>query len=163
MKKLLILLSLVNIVLCSVLISREEKQVTIYKFINNDYSEKKNDSLDKSSLKKFIEDANLRFPEVVYAQCLIESGNLKSNLSKSNNNLLGMKHPGQRATASKGDVNGYAHFDNWRMCILDYAIWQTKFARNCSTREEYLDLLSRVYASDKNYIRKIMVLIDNGI
>lgn len=160
MKKLLILLSLVNIVLCCVILSREEKQVVIYKLTTNHYSEKNNDSLHKSSLKEFIEKANVRFPEVVYAQCLIESGHLKSNLSKTNNNLLGMKHPKQRATASKGVKNGFAHFENWKMCILDYAIWQAKFAKNCTNQEEYLELLSRVYASDKNYRDKIISLID---
>jgi flagellum-specific peptidoglycan hydrolase FlgJ len=71
-----------------------------------------------------------------------------------------MKHPGQRATASNGSKNGYADFDNWKLCIIDYAIWQTKFAKSCTNQDEYLDFLSRVYASDKNYRNKIISLID---
>lgn len=151
---------LLNIVLCSSVLLKENKKFVMYKTITNNYVEKTNDSLCEDSLSKFINDANLRFPEVVYAQCIIESAHLKSNLSKNNNNLLGMKHPGQRATASIGKKNGYAHFVSWKMCILDYAIWQTKFAKSCNTQDDYLDLLSRVYASDKNYRNKIISLIN---
>jgi flagellum-specific peptidoglycan hydrolase FlgJ len=65
-----------------------------------------------------------------------------------------MKHPAQRFTLSLGKKNGYASYRNWVYSILDYALWQQRYAA-ALTEEEYLAYLSRVYASDTHYVTKI--------
>lgn len=130
----------------------------IYKITVQNKGENKDD-LQREIVLSFIKKINIKFPEVVLAQCILESANFKSRLYKSNNNLLGMKHPKQRPTMSLGQKNGYANFDSWKNCIIDYAIWQSKFARGIRNEKDYLEYLAGVYASDKNYKIKLSSLI----
>ena len=112
-------------------------------------------------VKNIIDRLNLKHPDIVLAQCILESGRFESGLTKTNNNLLGMKHPAQRPTLSKGKKNGFAHFDSWEDCIVDYAIWQSIYTRKLS-RDEYLDYLSTIYDCNKNY-KSIVIDILNGL
>src|SRR5204862_260391 len=41
-------------------------------------------------------------PEEVYAQMMLESGNLKSNILNKTNNMLGMRYPYRRKTMATG-------------------------------------------------------------
>lgn len=101
----------------------------------------------------FIEKLNIQHPNIVYAQMRLESGNYESNLAKNNNNYFGMKQPYHRRTLSIGETNGYATYESWVHSIIDYALWQKKYAYNLSEQEYYEKLSS--YASDKDYIDKV--------
>lgn len=96
----------------------------------------------------------IEHPTIVFAQILLETGYLTSDLFISNNNMFGMKVSGSRATTSNQIVNGYKFYPNWRESLIDYALLQMAFYRNIS-EEEYLKRLSSSYASDPNYIKKI--------
>jgi uncharacterized FlgJ-related protein len=160
MKKLLLVTNLITIAICIYAFSSREQKV-FKKVVNYSFVVKhKEEKLTLDNARKFIEKINVRFPDVVLAQCIIESGNFQSNLSKTNNNLLGMKQPGQRPTMSFEPKRGYANFDTWKHCIIDYAFWQARYVRNCNTEDEYLDYLARNYASDKNYRNKIISVIN---
>lgn len=108
-----------------------------------------NDSIVVEVLNK----VGIQHPHIVYAQMRLESGNYKSGLAKSNENLFGMKHPNVRATLSIGSKNGYACYRNWCYGVLDYALWQRVYARDL-TEDEYLEMLSE-YAEDEEYIEKV--------
>lgn len=108
----------------------------------------------------FIEESGIQHPYIALAQMKIESGNYQSNIAKTNNNYFGMRHPAQRLTVSLGNKNGYARYRNWAYSILDYALWQRRYAWNL-TEEEYLTKLSNTYAEDPNYIAKVKNISKN--
>ena len=64
--------------------------------------------LSKENLWVEIKECNIKFPEIVFAQALLESGELKSTVTKLNNNLFGMKYPYKRNTTAVGVRKGYA-------------------------------------------------------
>lgn len=153
--------NIIILLLLSYIVFRPSKEIIINKeFITYKVTLQKDTiPLNQESVHKFIEGINLKFPEVVLAQTLLESGNFQAKNVSTNNNLFGMKHPRQRPTLSLGIKNGYANFESWRHSIADYAIWQSKFGRKCKTQEEYLNLLANIYASDSNYKKKLLNLI----
>lgn len=104
----------------------------------------------------------IKFPNIVFAQSLIETGHFTSDLLHTENNLFGMKYPRSRKTTSSGmSESGYASYEKWSDSVKDYSLWQKSVLRNKKdiTEEEYLRLLSRIYAEDKNYVKKIKWLI----
>lgn len=111
------------------------------------------DSLALSLMK----DLSMQHPHIVLAQMKLESGHYQSKLAKENNNYFGMRHPAQRLTVSVKSKNGYAHYRNWCYSVLDYALWQRRYAYNLS-EDDYLTKLSNVYAEDKEYTSKIKSL-----
>jgi uncharacterized FlgJ-related protein len=115
----------------------------------------------KDSVYNFIIKLNIKHSDIVFAQSILESGHLESKIFKSNNNLFGMKHPKIRATVSLGSKNGHAYYENWKMSIIDYALWQASFARKKNEKEFY-KYLKNVYAKDSLYIDKIKKIV-NGI
>ena len=103
---------------------------------------------------------NVEHSHVVFAQMRLESGNFKSDLAKNNDNFFGMKYPRQRATVAQGNDRGYAYYRSWSYSVLDYAIWQRRYASGL-TEEEYLEMLSEKYAEDKAYVRKVKSIADS--
>ena len=103
-----------------------------------------------------IQQLNIQHPDIVYCQYQLESGSGTSQLSISNNNLFGMRCPKLRPTTSVC-INGWAAYPSWRESVIDYALWQSCYARNLTT-EEYYSKLGRVYATDSNYVNKLKYL-----
>ena len=107
-----------------------------------------------------LDTLNVEHPHIVFAQMRLESGNFKSDLAKNNDNFFGMKYPRQRATVAQGNDRGYAYYRSWSYSVLDYAIWQRRYASGL-TEEEYLEMLSEKYAEDKAYVRKVKSIADS--
>ena len=103
---------------------------------------------------------NVEHPHIVFAQMRLESGNFKSDLAKNNDNFFGMKYPRQRATMAQGVDRGYAYYRSWSYSVLDYAIWQRRYASGL-TEDEYFEMLSEKYAEDKAYVRKVKSIADS--
>lgn len=129
--------------------------------------------LTPQHLKEEIENHRILCPDEVYAQIMLESGNLHSFLVKKTNNLLGMRYPFKRTTKAIGiylpaekrivigdqksllryhDQNHYAVYSNWQECVADYKCWQDE---NFKLKDRYLTFLASVYAEDVNYGKKI--------
>ena len=105
----------------------------------------------------------IQHPDIVMAQCIEESGHFTSRLFVDGHNCTGMKVLCTRPTLAVGVLYGHACFNSWYKCLVDYALWQTAFARNLS-RDEYLVYLDRVYAEKKNYSQRIKAIIKtNGL
>lgn len=100
----------------------------------------------------------IEHPDIVFAQCIEESGNFKSQLFLQGNNCLGMKVPSLRPTKAVGAIYGHARFQSWKDCIADYAIWQSVTARRLS-RDEYFALLDRIYAEKEGYSNRLKAII----
>ena len=119
--------------------------------------------LTPENLRSFIKTLNLARPDIVYAQAMLETGNLTSKLVKTNNNLFGMKVPYSRAKVSVKNHSRYSYFERttlegWQMSVIDYALWQSRYA-NYKSKKDYFDYLSRHYAEDPNYVRKLKDII----
>jgi uncharacterized FlgJ-related protein len=95
----------------------------------------------------------IKYPEVVFAQAVLESGHFKSTVFKSNNNLFGMKYPKVRETLATGSNRGYATFYSWKDSVKDYKMWQDRFIqkRSISNRNEYLIYLDKIYCQTTGY------------
>lgn len=110
--------------------------------------------LTKENLYQEIVKQDFKFPKVVMAQFILESGHLTSFLTAENNNISGMKHPKVRETTATKEQNGYAYFETWQDCVKDRRLWESEKVRSFD-KDEYLSFLGDVYAEDPNYISKI--------
>lgn len=112
------------------------------------------DTITESKLLSLIKELNIAHPKIVITQAKLESANFKSKLFKHNNNLFGMKYPKIRKTTAIGVNRNHAVYLNWRESVIDYKIWQDKYASKYKSKNEYLRYLKR-YAQDVNYVEKI--------
>ena len=103
-----------------------------------------------------IQKTGIKFPDVVFAQAVLETGHFTSKLFKNANNLFGMKMPRKRETLAVGkESRGFAVFSHWTSSVNDYFLWQENILnkREIKTKNDYLALLNRIYAEDTKYVR----------
>ena len=120
------------------------------------------ESITKESLYEQIMKYGIKFPDVVFAQAVLESGQFTSKLFKSANNLFGMKIPTKRESSAIGQTkSGYSKYDDWNFSVYDYFLWQDYMFKKKSdlTKKEYLALLGKVYAEDKRYVSSLKRVI----
>lgn len=110
--------------------------------INLDKINKNEDLLTKESLMKEIIKNNIKFPEIVYAQAILETGHLKSYNCRVRHNLFGF-YNGKR----------YLEFKNWKECIKFKKLWQDKKYKGGSY---YRFLNGLPYAEDSLYCKKLL-------
>lgn len=107
-----------------------------------------------------ILEQGLEFPDIVFAQAVLESGNFNSRIAKKNNNLFGMRQPTKRPTTSTGTQYGYATYDSWRESIMDYMLFQQMiFSKHKFTRQSYLRYINKYYSTTKGYTTRLMRVI----
>lgn len=133
-------------------ISEETKAIIINQSI-------KENEFSSDRLKEYISELNIKFPHIVYAQARLESGNFKSQIFKTNNNLFGMKIARKRPTTNKGEENGHAYYDNWKESVQDYAFFQAAYLNDIKTESEYLQYLNANYAGSSNYVNLLNDII----
>lgn len=106
------------------------------------------DSVNVHNIQMNIWALPFKYKDIVVAQSILESGWFKSNNFKVNNNLFGMRYPHTRVTCSDSAINGYAHYSNWHMSVVDYYLLQsvTEDVNPTHSREEYFRYLDRVYS-----------------
>jgi len=116
------------------------------------------DNVTKEKLYEQIIKFGIKFPDIVFAQAMIESGELTSKLFKTANNMFGMRFPSIRETTAQGKTSsGYSRYEDWNFGVYDYFLWQDHMLRNRDeiTKSQYFSLLGRVYAEDPNYVSKV--------
>jgi uncharacterized FlgJ-related protein len=121
-------------------------------------------SLTHELLYEQINQKNIKFPDIVFAQAVLESGHFKAPLFISQNNLFGMKVPKKRETTAINKGNkGYAKYLDWDSSIDDYLLWQQFTLKNKSqlSKTQYLSLLGKIYAKDKNYVSTLKKVMSN--
>lgn len=113
----------------------------------------------KENLMIVIKKYGIRFPDIVMAQAELETGHFTSRSFTRYNNLFGMKMAKSRLTVATGERYGHARYDHWTYSVMDYALFQSTFARKIRTRKGYMRYLGRNYASDERYIDKLTKLL----
>jgi len=95
-----------------------------------------------SEVAKEIKEQNIKFPKIVLAQALHETGNFKcKSCSLDRNNLFGFRYKKK-----------YLEFDNWEESVAYYARWQSRHYKG----GDYYEFLKDVgYATDPEYINRL--------
>ena len=93
---------------------------------------------------------DVKYPHIVYAQAVLETGHFKSDLCLNGNNLFGLYD---------SKKHRYYTFDHWKDCIIAYKeMIQYKYKDG----DDYLNFLKEIgYAEDPEYICKLKKLIKN--
>lgn len=119
------------------------------------------------SLIIYIERLGIKHPDIVYAQAILETGEFTSPIFKENNNLFGMKYVKDfksrypRPTTAIGSQFGHAVYNNWRLSVDDYQLWQDMFKKTpIESESDYLQLLDSRYAVPGKYVPVLKGIID---
>jgi flagellum-specific peptidoglycan hydrolase FlgJ len=128
--------------------------------IKSDTSYLSIDSINHHWLYSEIKDQGILYPDIVFAQGVLESGHFKSDLFRDNNNLFGMRQPKLRKTTATGKRKGYAVYSNWVESVQDYKLWQdslpNKYKKN---RKTYLRYIESTYCECRYYTSQVNNII----
>lgn len=130
----------------------EEQVIIVNQRINSDFS--------KDALAEELKRLNVKYPHIVMAQAMIESGHFQSNIFRSNHNLFGMKEARQRVTTARGTNLNHAYYENWKESVIDYAMFQAAYLKDLKTEEAYLLYLNANYAEAQNYDSDVKKMIE---
>ena len=84
----------------------------------------------------------IKFPKIVLAQAILETGRFRSRVCNEHNNLFGLRHS-----------KGYYSFDHWEESVVAY---KNKVQYKHRDNENYYAFLKRIgYASAPDYINKV--------
>ena len=108
-------------------------------YLNNYVDEKPDMELNISNLFMMLEKYHVKFPKIVVAQALVETGYFTSRVCHECKNLFGLRRP------SNGE---YYSFDNWEESVKAYRDYvQYKYKGG-----DYYDFLDRIgYAEGPKY------------
>lgn len=124
------------------------------------YQEAENTSFSNKKFYEYLKEVNVKFPELVFAQAMKESG-FKSPLWKNNRNPFGMKEANKRPNKQNGTQDGYAYYDTWKDAVIDYAFYQSYVGLSkLKTQEEYLAYLKSMNYYDTNHPGNVSYLSD---
>lgn len=105
----------------------------------------------KEGLEEALSYYEIKHPQIVYAQAVLETGHFKSDLCLNGNNLFGLYD-------SKN--HRYYTFDHWTESVvayLDYVQYRYK------PPNDYYKFLSDIrYAKDPNYINKLKGIVNRN-
>jgi uncharacterized FlgJ-related protein len=118
------------------------------------------DTFSLEALVGELKRLNIRYPHIVLAQSMIESGQFQSNIFRANNNLFGMKEAHQRATTAIGTNLGHAYYSSWKESVMDYALFQSAYLRDLKSEKAYLEYLDKNYAEAMDYDNAVLNMIN---
>tara|TARA_R110002060_G_scaffold5219_1_gene8133 strand:- start:1556 stop:2116 length:561 start_codon:yes stop_codon:yes gene_type:complete len=124
------------------------------------------EDLNEFSEEYLIEEINrlnFKFPHIVLAQSILETGHYGSKIFKENHNLFGMKEARVRLNLAKGTQFGHAYYNNWKESLTDYAFWYSTYAYKCKTEKQLYKLLDKQYAEADAYVSSLqqVIIINN--
>ena len=112
-----------------------------------------------ANMLRLMNQIGIAYPDVVFAQARLETGNFTSKVFRENKNLFGMKLPRVRSTTAIGEQNNHASYIRWQHSVADYKLWQDEVIKKYRTKRAYLRYLSKHYAEDKRYIHKLKQML----
>jgi hypothetical protein len=115
----------------------------------------------QKALIEKIKSLNFKFPYIILAQSIQETGNYKSDIFLECKNLFGMKEARIRATLAKGTNRNHAYYDSWQESLYDYALFYNTYLHDIKTEGEYYGYLQQYYAEDPNYVERLKNIINN--
>ena len=121
---------------------------------------KKTDEFEKQKLVEMLKDLNVKFPYIVMAQSIQETGHWKSGIFLENHNLFGMKEAQRRITTAEGTNRNHAYYNHWRESVYDYAFYQCRYLNGIHTESDYFTYLGASYAEDSSYVERLKKVIE---
>lgn len=102
----------------------------------------------KDNLLRVLIDLDVMFPEIVYSQAILETGNFTSSVYHNYNNLFGLYN---------SSIKDYYYFATWQESVVAYKKYiQYKIKKD----EDYYIFLDRIgYAEDPSYISKVKHIV----
>lgn len=122
--------------------------------------DKNKNVFSQDALVEELKKLNVRFPHIILAQSILETGYYESRIFQENHNLFGMKEARARSTTAKGTQLGHAYYDNWKESVMDYALYQNAYLNKLRTEKSYLNYLDKNYAEAKNYDKALLEIIE---
>lgn len=124
------------------------------------FAETNDDVVTYSGLYNEILEQQIEFPDIVFAQAVLESGSFTSRVFKQNKNLFGMRLPKKRKTTAVGQKYGYAVYSFWQESVEDYGYYQEFLIKDKKmTRSQYLAHIDKRYSESKGYVTKLHRII----
>lgn len=124
------------------------------------YMDSENNSFSKRNFYEYLKRVNIKFPELVFAQAMKESG-FKSQIWKDNHNPFGMKEANKRPNKQNGTQHGHASYDTWKDAIIDYAFYQSYVGLSkVKTEDDYLQCLKEMNYYDTDHPSNESYLLD---
>ena len=118
-----------------------------------------NNPISDEILYNYLKTMRVPHADIIVAQAHLESQNFTSNLFKRQNNFLGMKIPRQRISTTGQGKGEYKDYTNWQECTTDYIFWMHHHQAHKLNRDEYFNLLGKIYAEDPEYVKKLKGII----
>ena len=104
----------------------------------------------KQDLYKALIDYEIHFPDIVYAQAVLETGNFTSDLCLKHNNLFGLYDSKNKK---------FFEFHHW---IESVEAYKNKIQYKYKCGEDYFKFLDRIgYAEDTLYVSKLKRILSN--
>ena len=110
----------------------------------------------QEGLMEALEYYEVKHPQIVYAQAILETGHFKSDLCLNSNNLFGLYN---------SKKHRYYTFDHWKDCVIAYKeMVQYKYkGDNDKPPNDYYKFLSDIgYAEDVQYIQKLKDIVNRN-
>lgn len=124
------------------------------------FNDLENTSFTPKKFYKYLKKINIKFPEIVFAQSMKECG-FKSSLFKNNNNLFGMRGASKRPNLQNGVNDGYGYYDNWKLSVVDYALYQVTIGvTKLKTEDQYLEFIKEMGYFDVDHPGNVTYLSD---
>ena len=79
-----------------------------------------NSKIEKEVVLKYMDSVGIKYPEIVWAQAILETGHFRSKIFRYNNNMFGMRLARLRKRTAIGKRFGYAIYSSWQESIIDY-------------------------------------------
>lgn len=122
---------------------------------------KKNDQFNQDKLVSMMKGLNVKYPWILMAQSILETGHWKSQIFLENNNLFGMKEAKTRITTSLGTQNNHSYYDTWRESVYDYAFYQSRYLGNVNSEQDYFDYIQATYSETPSYVQQLKKVIQD--
>lgn len=111
---------------------------------------------------KFIKEVGMKYPDVVFAKAILESGHFKSKMFLNKNNLFGMKRAVHRTTLGQGNPGEYVYFKSIEESIIDYKLYQMQFVHEINSEEMYIKRICQSYSSNDNYQKLLLSVLESA-
>lgn len=122
--------------------------------------EAEEDAFSQEALVEELKRLNVRYPHIILAQSILETGHFSSRIFVENNNLFGMKEAKARSTTALGTQLGHAYYDDWKQSVMDYALFQNAYMNKIRKEKQYLKYLDKNYAEASNYDTTLLQIIE---
>ena len=120
-----------------------------------------NELMSPRAMYQYMKEIGIKYPEIVWSQVALES-RFCSQVCKENNNYFGMKLAACRPNVQTGENLGHATYRNWKMSVIDYALWQSSTGVwKLKDEAAYFNYLDQRYAEGANYAIKVKEIRDN--